>query len=297
MITGFVHEGRDKELFLGSLIHQGYSMNTRRAYDVDLNEFTVWHCIHHQGHSNALIPSRVSHTPHEWETCVAEYLNEIRTTMSPKTVQRRLGTLRAFWSYILEMRPHLDLPPLLPKYKLPTPAKPTPHPLPNGMADVLSMLDAAPNRAHAAIIALCGLCGLRIGEAVQIERRDVDLDAGILTVRAAVAKGSKERRVPISARAREPIQDACHTASLYHEERLMTMHERNARRAVTQIGKRAGITRPVSSHDLRATFATAVTRQHGIRVAQELLGHSDTNTTAGYAGVTTGELAEAVEVI
>jgi integrase/recombinase XerD len=61
---------------------------------------------------------------------------------------------------------------------------------------------------------------------------------------------------------------------------------RSARKAITAMGKRAGLSRAISSHDLRATFATElVNRGVNIRTVQELLGHASVATTEIYTGV------------
>ena len=77
---------------------------------------------------------------------------------------------------------------------------------------------------------------------------------------------------------------------------LIPLEDRNARALVTSIGARAGIKGPVSSHDLRATFATELyNKTHNIRLVQTLLGHASVTTTQAYLGIDMHEGVKAVE--
>lgn len=64
------------------------------------------------------------------------------------------------------------------------------------LVELLALADAMP-RKHRALTLLCGLCGLRFGEAAALRRRDLDLDAGTLTVaRTAVRAGGTKQAGP-----------------------------------------------------------------------------------------------------
>ncbi len=266
------------EVFAQHLVLNGMSENTVRAYKADLRGFLEW-----TGPKRELVQPRST-----VEVLTAEYINAHRGEWAPKTTQRKLGTLRVWAEWLGEEN-------FLKHYKAPVAQQTKPHPLPGGLDDVLKMLECANTRTHKALIALCGLAGLRVSEATNACTSWLDPELKGITVRG---KGDKERWVPISDAARPYIFDAVVTADLYHEPRLVAIHERKAREAITRIGKRARIARPVASHDLRATFLTAVQQQTGnIRLVQELAGHADINTTATYTAVTTEELAAAAEVI
>lgn len=181
---------------------------------------------------------------------------------------------------------------MLDDYSAPTPARSQPHPIPEGIDGVRRLLDACSNEQQRALIALCGLCGLRISEARAVEPSWFDLENNLLVVRG---KGDKIRRVPLSEEAmdylRIPLIRAISTG-----EPLVQMKDRQARYIITALGKRANLKRHISSHDLRATFATAIyDKTLDIRTTQELLGHSSVETTQGYTGITIGKMREAVK--
>lgn len=74
------------------------------------------------------------------------------------------------------------------------------------LAELLALADAMPPQ-HRALTLLCGLCGLRFGEAVALRRRDVDLEAGVVSVaRTAVrAGGTKTTNAPKTAAGKRAV--------------------------------------------------------------------------------------------
>lgn len=207
--------------------------------------------------------------------------------MSPKTTGRRLTSLRVFGKWAGLVNPLTD-------YIAPTPGRSIPHPIPEGVEGLNRMIASAKNIEQAAIIGLCGFAGLRIGEALTVSTDSIDLPYMTLTVRG---KGDKTRTVPLSHHAWSTISSAYVMAAVKPDKKLVSYQDRFARRIVTQLGKRASLARPVSSHDLRATFATAVYDQTpNLRLVQELLGHSSSSTTETYTGVLNSQLRSAVEI-
>lgn len=256
----------------------GRSQATVKAYSSDLRTFTVW------ATTTGAKPT---------STSAAAWLTESRAELAPKTTHRRLTSLRAFmdWAGIEQG--------VLADYKLPTPKRPVPHPLTGGMDDVRAMLRVARNTTQSTLIALQGFGGMRIAEALSVDVDDVDVDHGIITVRG---KGDKERDIPfdVNGEAFAVIVDRVNEVGT---GRLVDMPDRTARYTITALAKKAGVSSytkaAVSSHDLRATAATAlyVASGHDIRLVQEFLGHASAKQTEVYVGVSKDRFAKAVSAL
>ncbi|HEY6021729.1 MAG TPA: tyrosine-type recombinase/integrase [Candidatus Paceibacterota bacterium] len=184
---------------------------------------------------------------------------------------------------------------ILKDYKAPVDAPTVAHPIPEGVEGVRRMILAAKDEKHQALVALCGLMGLRIREALTVRAKDFNLQDMILTVRG---KGDKVRHIPISPEAWAIIQMPVVRAFCESNERpVIALNERYARLVVKKLGKTAGLRRPISSHELRATFATAVyDTTLDIRLVQELLGHASVETAQIYTKVNDNKKREAVQL-
>lgn len=255
-------------------IARGRSHNTVRAYASDLNEF-----LKAAGEDQAV-------SQEEYEELAMSWLNLTRMIVSPKTTARRLTSLRGFakwaqWGTVLE------------DYIAPTPGRTIAHPIPEGLDGIKRMLAVAKNEEQAALIALGGLVGCRVSETLSLTVNSFDLSHMLLTIRG---KGDKTRVVPVSDLAWEHISTAMVAAISKPDKRLVSYKDRFARQIVTNLGLRAGLQRKVTSHELRATFATAALAQtSNLRVVQELLGHASSQTTEVYTGVGMAQMREAVQ--
>lgn len=257
--------------FRESLIARGRSENTVRAYVSDLKEF--------------LGPAKEM-TPSQFATLAPTWLNNHRKTWAPKTVERRLTALRAFARWAKMDCPDLD------EYKPPSAGRPVPHPLPEGMDGVRRMVRACRDERQRALIGLCGMVGLRCSEALSVTPSGIDAAAMTVTV---LGKGDKQRTVPLSEEAWATIAPAVATAVVTSRAYVVGYKDRFARQAITNAGVRAGLSRPVKSHDLRATLATAMyDHSLDLRAVQEHLGHSSSKTTEGYTGVSMDKMRGAL---
>ncbi len=260
---------------------RGRSFNTVKAYSSDLKEFLK------AAGMQASLPTGPMTLVYqtEYEELGMAWLNLNRATVSPKTTARRLTSLRGFakwagWGEVLH------------EYIAPTPGKTIPHPIPEGPAGLRRMIAQAKNYEQEAIIALGGFAGCRIAESLSISPSSFDVHDQTLTIRG---KGDKTRTVPLSDEAWDILQPAYILAHSKSDLRLVSYKDRFARQIVTNLGIRAHLVRKVASHDLRATFATAVLDRTGnIRVAQELLGHASSTTTEVYTGVNMAAMRDAV---
>jgi site-specific recombinase XerD len=270
--------------WLDSLRANGVSENTLRAYRADLKGFQA-------AMANPAPWLISSDLP---ETAAGQYLNSGRSGWAPKTTRRKLTALRSWGKYTY------GHPQFLSFYRGPIPAPPEPHPLPGGIESVVTMAFQTQRPTEQALVVLCGLCGLRVGEATTVRFSHLDLspaDGARLLVRG---KGDKSRRVPVSDRAMAVLTPRIEEIRLDvfdNDPRIAPFPDRTARDIITRLGTYANIGRPVASHDLRATAATAwYNATKDIRVVQMLLGHASIETTQLYLGVTTAAMRQAVNL-
>lgn len=211
---------------------------------------------------------------HLEEIC-ASWLTMSKKCKSAKTVERRRTACRALGRCYGET--------ILGDYFTPTPAKAYPHPLPGGKADLGRMIGAASTSEQRALIALLGFCGLRVSEALAISYTSFDFVKRTIKVRG---KGDKYRIVPLSDYAWDILFEYATKCYFQSRPTLVSLSDRTARAYVTELGVKANINRRVSSHDLRATFATAAYAVNkDIRAVQELLGHVSVVQTQLYIGM------------
>ncbi len=249
---------------LNALHANGASENTIKAYRFDLIGLMNW--------INSPRPSPQGMTA-DLETVAATYLTANRSKWAPKTCQRKLTAFR-FYGKAIGMTGFLA------NYKAPKPGKGQPHPIPEMMVGIDAMLDAAGSDNQArALVALCGLVGCRVSEALSVTAKSVDSATRTLTLRG---KGDVTRRVPIGEKAWEAILPGLNTATKY-DLPLVWVKDRQARNILTNLAVKAGLSRHVASHDLRATYATAMYRKcKDLRTTQMALGHASSVTTEAY---------------
>lgn len=261
--------------FLGHLTMNGMSQNTVRAYRADLKGLT----------QNITTPM-ISVDRATIEQIAAEHLTAIRETYSPNTVNRKLACFRRFGKY-------MGWQDFLANYKPPKPAKGYAHPIPEGIAGILAMADVARKPEHKALVALCGMLGLRISEARRVRPSHFNHRTNELRV---FGKGDKQRDVPVSETVWQHIMPAL-IKNRDADTVLIPLHDRSARRAWTRLAEKAGLSHS-SSHDGRMTVGTEMYYKSGgdIRAVQEYLGHASSVTTETYTKVNSDRMRAAADI-
>ena len=145
-------------------------------------------------------------------------------------------------------------------------------------------------------------CGLRVSELVTLKCADVDVRMSLLR---PFGKGSKERQVPLGDGVRDALAVYTDTA----RPRLLRGHSPNPFLFVTKQGgpmtrqhfvslvksyaRAAGVTKTISPHTLRHSFAThLLSGGADLRAIQEMLGHASVQTTQRYTQVDVARLRE-----
>ncbi len=149
--------------------------------------------------------------------------------------------------------------------------------------------------------------GLRVSELASLNRDQINLDRGEFTV---LGKGRKERLVFLSDDARRYLADYFKTRAdsdpavfiRYKDplkednadkKRSLRLTPRSIERIVAAYAKKAGITKVVTPHTLRHSFATDLLMNGAnIRDVQAMLGHASLNTTQIYTHVTNQHLKD-----
>jgi integrase/recombinase XerC len=170
----------------------------------------------------------------------------------------------------------------------------------------LRAVEAWPNARDRAIALLPLYAGTRIAEVAALDVADVRLSArkGELHL---VGKGEKSRTVPVHAKLREVLADwlaerpshrGADSAALFISVRGTRMTTDAIADAIGAITRAAGLDDPVTSHILRHTFGTELTRSGvDLVTVAELMGHASLETTRLYTRPSKADMQRAVDML
>jgi integrase/recombinase XerD len=279
-------------------VERGLSENTLAAYRRDLEKYAAFlgtHLI-----TDARGPDEGTVAAFVAALSAASYGDGKR--YRARSVVRTLSAVRSFHRFLMrEGEADRD-----PSARVVRPKLPRSLPRPIPIADVASILAApaaatpAGLRDRAVLETLYG-GGLRVSELVGLDVDDVDLDGGSVRV---FGKGAKERDLPLGRyatdaiaaylrRARPSFATARSRAALFLNQRGGRLTRQGVSRILSEATRRAGVTRHVTPHTLRHSFATHLLEGGAdVRVVQELLGHASVATTQVYTLVTKEHLRE-----
>jgi integrase/recombinase XerD len=165
--------------------------------------------------------------------------------------------------------------------------------------EVRRMLESAPGLKYKAALSAAYAAGLRVSEVVALKVSDIDSKR--MLIRVEQGKGRKDRNAMLSPALLELLREwwkVCRSRGwLFPGGRdfVQPMTTRQLTRACHMAAQGAGITKRVTPHTLRHSFATHLL-EHGvdIRVIQVLLGHAKLDTTALYTRVATNTIREVI---
>ena len=219
-----------------------------------------------------------------------------RDGISPRSQARALSAIRGFHRLLVSER----LAPADPTDEVDAPRRA--RKLPQLLSrDEVDRLLAAPRQVRGAIgvrdramLELLSATGLRVSELVTLEVNQVDLESRVLLARG---KGNKERLVPVGGPAadalrawlagpREQVLRLRRTRDLFVTPRGRRMTRQGFWKLLARYARAAGISRAVSPHKLRHSFATHLLEGGAdLRAVQSMLGHADVSTTEIYTHV------------
>jgi integrase/recombinase XerD len=201
--------------------------------------------------------------------------------ISPGSINAAVTALRFFFTVTLE-RPDLVRP-------LTIVNKPRRAPVVLSQEEVALLLEAAQGLKYKAALSVAYGAGLRVSEVANLKVSDIDRER--MTLRVEQGKGQRDRTVMLSPRLLQLLREWWKAARpqvwlFPGQNPINPVTPRQLNRAVTAAKTLAGITKRVSPHTLRHSFATHLLEQGvDIRVIQVLLGHAKLETTALYTRV------------
>ena len=266
-------------------LEQGLSPRTIEAYQRDLARFAEYAEL-----KGVAAPADIT------ATVMKEYVYHLKDLgLSPASIRRNISALRTYFRFLIGD----GLVVKDPSERLETPQRW--RSLPEVLTiDEVQRLLASPTLDDTlvfrdrALLELAYGAGLRVSEWITLGVRDLMLDEGLVRV---FGKGSKERLVPIgrSAIAAAAVYLRELRPKLEHGEGKGVLFLNARGRPLTRMGAwkilrghvdRAAITKHVSPHTLRHSFATHLLEGGAdLRAVQEMLGHSDIATTQIYTHV------------
>jgi len=254
------------ERFDGEMRLRGYSVRTRKAYLGHARRF-----LRSEGTAGDLAAALRDHV-----------LNRLQGGSVSRSYHNQLvSALKLFCVTVLGQDPG-DLP-------LDRPRRDRRLPTVLSRGELRRFLAAVRNPKHAAILALAYSAGLRVSEVVRLRPGDLDRDRGLLVVRGG--KGRKDRTTLLSRAALVLIDGYLEGADpgqwLFPGARPgRHLSARSVQKMTAVARRRAGISKPVTPHVLRHTFATHLLESGtDVRFIQELLGHANVRTTEIYTHV------------
>jgi integrase/recombinase XerD len=227
---------------------------------------------------------------------LARYLAELRAQgLSSATIGRRAAAARSFFRHLVLLGAREDDPAA--ELALPRRVRRLPRTLSPGEAERL--IEAAAGTTprslrDRALVELLYGAGLRVSEAVGLERASIDLENRLVRARG---KGDKERLVPIGRRAADALRrylahgrphlDRRHRPELFLNAQGGALTRAGAFLILRKLAGKAGLEpERVHPHLLRHSFATHLLEGGAdLRSVQEMLGHADLATTELYTHV------------
>jgi integrase/recombinase XerD len=267
-------------------VEKGLSRNTLEAYSRDLNaylDFLEAECIASLGDTSKLT--------------VTDFIKQLKKAgLAQRSITRALVALRGLYRFharegLLTSDPLEDM-------ELPKLGPTLPHVLSIQDCEQLLAQPAADEGPlgirDGAMLELLYATGMRVSELCELPISGVNLEAGFVLIKG---KGGKERVCPIGEVAMERVKtylQQARPALLKHRESpFLFLNNRGGRmsrqgfwKILRHYALKAGITKHVTPHTLRHSFAThLLERGADLRFIQAMLGHADIGTTQIYTHV------------
>ncbi|UXR79275.1 MULTISPECIES: site-specific tyrosine recombinase XerD [unclassified Staphylococcus] len=284
-----MEEVRDEYLRFIQL-EKGLSANTIAAYRRDLNQYIEFLKSQKVGQLDFVTRDII-------QQCFAERHDEGH---SAKSIARFTSTIRSFHQFALRERYTSQDPTVLittPKYE-----RKLPDVLSIDEVDkLLSSFDLSKTNDYRnrTMLELLYATGMRVSELIFVEIQDINLVMGFVKV---FGKGNKERIIPLGEtviqylthyleEVRPQLLKKTVTDVLFLNLHGKPLSRQGVWKMIKQVGVKAGLTKRLTPHTLRHSFATHLLENGAdLRAVQEMLGHSDISTTQLYTHVSSTQI-------
>ena len=267
---------------------RNYSEHTVKAYRGDLENFRDFLLKEEKKIEDADIAT------------INAYVSTLYGKNSPASVERKISAIRSFFSYLVRK----DIVAQNPAKLVRTPKKEKHLPVFLSVDEVFNLVDVKdpeknPLRVRdRAVLELLYSSGLRVSELAGATLADLSIGEAIIRVRG---KGNKERIVPVGSKAlsalgeyldiREELKPVSDRIFLNSRGRGITT--RSLARIIKKYGLVSGISKNLSPHVLRHSFATHLLAGGAdLRAIQEMLGHASLSTTQRYTHLSVERIME-----
>lgn len=277
-------------------IERGLAPNTIQSYQRDLKQYQVFITKHVKKQS--------------WNKITRQDITQFLHTQkdqnkSTATISRMLSTVRSFHQFLIREQLVTEDPSL----HIETPSKE--RKLPNILSSTeIEALLAIQGRKpldlrNIAMLELLYATGLRVTELITLQVSDLHLTMGFVR---CLGKGNRERIVPLGDVAKEAIENYLNhsrskllrrknvTSILFLNQHGRPLTRQGCWKILKTIAQKANITKSITPHMLRHSFATHLLENGAdLRAVQEMLGHVDISTTQIYTHVTRARLKDIYE--
>ncbi|MGI6453377.1 MAG: site-specific tyrosine recombinase XerD [Syntrophomonadaceae bacterium] len=273
---------------------KGLSVNTQQSYYRDLVKFKDYIA---KTHSSGFTPDNISRPQ-----IVAFLSAQLDSGAAYATIARYLSSIKTFFKFLtlegyINNNPTSDL-------ETPRVRRRLPRVLSREEVDKLLMqpkITLPLGIRDRTMLELLYGTGIRISELISLQVEDINLTVGFLR---CLGKGRKERIIPVNqtsinwlnrylSRSRNSLIKDPLERSLFLNARGKPMTRQGFFKILSGYANKAGLTKEVTPHTLRHSFATHLLENGAdLRAVQEILGHSDISTTQIYTHLTRSRLRE-----
>lgn len=275
-------------------VTKNLSKNTILSYQNDLRDYLAF--LEANYHFRRMDQVKKEH--------ILNFISHLkRREMVPKSISRKISSIRSFHNYLMLEKIIEDNVVL----KIPKPKTQKSLPVVLNLSETLDLIHASLVEKtplalrNNAMVELAYGAGLRVSELINLNISDIHLNMALVNI---VGKGNKERIVPLGEQSIQAIRKyIVEGRPFLHpiDREVLFLNKSGDRisrigfyKIIQNLASVAGIEKKISPHTLRHSFATHMLENGAdLRAVQELLGHEDILTTENYTHISKRHLQDA----